>query len=235
MKKDQFEKETVRNLQLEIACGDFKIAASQDDRILIEAENTEGGDYTCRIEGDALYVGYHVNPHLAKWDHTRIVLYLPQNMELFQIFIKNGAGRLMIQKEDLLCQEMDLEIGAGTMEVCSHVTTENLRVQVGAGNVELRNVTAKRMKAKCGVGAFSMCGSIEGDIDVDCGMGKCDLKLNEKEDSYSYQIACALGSVSVNGNATGGFGSKQCWSNSGSKGVISLKCGLGQISLRTGI
>lgn len=232
MKTDCFEAETVHNLELRISCADFRITAAADKRVLVEAENIETEKYTCRVEGDTLIVEYGRREKIVQWDNTKIVLSLPEGIQFNQVQIENGAGSLRIAKEKFICKTMNVQIGAGMMEADNITTSERMNVEVGAGSISMNHVTTDYLNAQCGVGSFTLRGKVGHDVTVDCGMGRCGLKLEGRENDYNYDVACALGSVRINGNGTGGFGSKQRWTNTGAIGNMNLNCGMGKIDLQ---
>lgn len=212
---DYFETAEVKNLEIKSACADFRILEASDDKISVLAERVEDGLYFCKNANGTLQIHYDVKRRMIdhrNHNHPQIDVYLPAGMIFSNVNLEMGVGSLAAE---------NIQIG------------EKLTVDIGAGEVKLERVTAKEVVAECGVGKFSMRGSVGGNMTVNCGLGECGIQLDGKENDYNYDISCALGKININGNSGGHFASTKRMMNTNVIGTIKLECGLGTIKLET--
>ena len=83
----------------------------------------------------------------------------------------------------------------------------------------------------CGVGNFSMEGSVEGNLKADCGMGSMTLDLNGEEKEYNYKLSCGLGSIDVDGETYSNISGDKEVKNEGAEKNMELDCGMGSIEV----
>lgn len=231
-----FETDVVKNLEVEAACANVFFTKSQDRQIHVEAEETGRGRYCCEVRGETLVVTYEIPKKLISFhsDPTaRIWIFLPAELALEQVVLEIGAGNMKIEGVPLSCRNMSVEVGAGKWEAEQLLVSEQLEMEIGAGKAEVKQADAGTLNIDCGVGDCTYEGRVNGDIKVECGVGNCKLNLDNKESDFSYDISCALGSVSVNGNRVKSIGSQNISTGGNPQGKAVLECGIGNILVVT--
>ncbi|MBC3796218.1 DUF4097 family beta strand repeat-containing protein [Acetobacterium tundrae] len=141
----------------------------------------------------------------------------PDNL-LSSLFDQNNAPNLVvtIPKSSKL-ESVDLELGAGRGEI-NGITTDNLSISQGAGeitatdvqanagelkggagSVNFSNVALKDFDIDGGVGLIKIQGAITGKMKIDCGVGQTSLNISGNPDDYFINADQGLGAITING------------------------------------
>ena len=86
------------------------------------------------------------------------------------------------------------------------------------------------MDVDVGMGSFSFHGIVNGDVDVDCGMGNVQMWMNNSEKDYNYQVDCGMGNITVGKQSYGGVSADQDINNDADY-ECDLDCGMGNIEI----
>jgi len=127
---------------------------------------------------------------------------------------------------------------------------DDIRIEVGVGELNIDGLQAKKLKSDCGVGSISMrnmqvdyldisnsvgesifSGHVEKDVKVDCGVGSVSLTLNDNKENYNYKIDCSIGNITVGKNYYSGLSSTRTINNDADKNM-NLNCAIGNIIVR---
>lgn len=238
MELNTFAAEDVKKLEVETACAEVIFDTAEDNQIRVEAENLSDGTYICELRGDRLVVFYEFAETVVvcrNHTDTRITLYFPKEFVFENVKTETGAGNISMEKFPISCKNMEIKIGAGKCRADRLSVEQKLYVNVGAGKAKLYTAKAGTLGIDCGVGDCIYEGMVNGNVDVNCGVGKCELKLDNKENDFNYDISCGLGKVSVNGRKIKIIGSEKRSMGGNVLGTVTLQCGVGKISLETGI
>lgn len=158
-------------------------------------------------------------------DTSEIQIFLPKQ-EYQDVVIKLGAGSGYM--ENLIATDVSIDVGAGEMGADGLTVNENLSLQIGAGQADINNVTAKNIEINCGIGEVNVSGEIYGDGDIDCGVGEVNLNLLDSLTLHNYDVTCDLGEVTI-GNDTITMGGR--YIDNAAEREIKVKCGAGEINI----
>jgi hypothetical protein len=124
-----------------------------------------------------------------------------------------------------------LHIGAGSFEA-KDVDIKSIRsyIDVDAGNIAISKIRGGSAEFHCGMGNLSFTGELYGLIKADCGMGYITLTLDGNPEDYSLAAKVGLGSVRFNDQHKDGFGSILCTDLK--KNHFSINCGMGSVRIR---
>lgn len=227
----------VKKLDLRIAAAAVRTEEAADGEIRVEARNLQGGRYTCELRSGKLVIVYKMEGithlHRLGQDETEIMIYLPANLSLEYAAVEIGAGSMCLDTVPVSCDKMEVEVGAGKWKAAHLSVLDSLHVEIGAGKAKMKDVTVGRLSVDCGVGSSVYKGRVNGDIKVNCGVGSCRFELENKEGDFNYDVSCAVGSVTINGNKLKSFASKRSYKSESALGTAVLECGLGSIEFRT--
>ena len=217
-KTDSILQDGIKAILLDIDCAEVTVRMDDIQDIRVEAEVEPDVEYQSEVLGDKFYVRYqwrNREKHIIKdRDMTRIIVTLPKE-KVFSLFeLKIGAGKAFLQETELCCGTIRIETGAGRVRAGKMNADDCVDVGIGAGSVEVMSLQTRR-------------------LNVECGVGRCDIELRGKETDYNYDISCGIGKVSVNGNRTHGIGSTHSRISSDALGNIKVNCGLGKVNIRT--
>ena len=134
--------------------------------------------------------------------------------------------------EDVKLQELEIEMGAGTVYLNRDIETEKLSVEMGAGEFESKNpVTAREADLEIGTGSMTFADLSARKTDGECGLGELDLTLTGMQEDYNYDLECGVGNLDVGSDSYSGLGREKTISNKGADRKLDLECGMGNISV----
>lgn len=180
------------NVEIQYHYGNFTLNRSSDDKIHVMGKNIPEG-IKIDAEGDKFCLKYEernifgLNGVLfdKSSDDIELVVSLPEK-DYNKVEIDSGAGNVKIC--DLNYNDFDIDAGAGNIDIqriyCVGGGTTEL--DLGAGNTEIKDSMVKDIDADLGAGDFSFEGDAAGKIDIDCGVGDCEITLEKPEEMYSF-------------------------------------------------
>jgi len=228
-----FPVEEVEKFEMDITYGEIFFVDSDTEDITIHIDAPDRNSYFCELSGSTLSLedktrGYRGN--LSGTD-VSIEIAIPSGTVFDEVDIKTDAGALDAT-HDFEAKDVRINLGAGEFVAESMYAEDNLKVDVGAGNVEIYNFTTDELEIDCGVGNAELTGNIEKEAKADCGVGNITLVVFGDEKDYNYKIDCGVGEVNVNGSSYSSLSNKRHIDNGSDKDIY-LDCGVGQIQMKT--
>lgn len=213
---EQYDAGGIAVLRMELGYADLLLQETDEDMIRVEAQVGEKDRFESMMTGDTLEIRYEPE---KRWRHiintkVKIALWLPKGKKFECFSLEIGAGNANLTQAAILCTEMMLEVGAGNVEAGTVEAAGKLQMEIGAGNAEIAQVKTPR-------------------LDVECGVGNCEIGLWGKESDFNYDISCGIGNISINGRKTKRLGAAEKKNASQPIGTIKLSCGVGNIDIRT--
>ncbi|MCI9366381.1 MAG: DUF4097 domain-containing protein [Clostridia bacterium] len=135
------------------------------------------------------------------WNNNQagyITLYIPEDMNLKEIDIDNGAGRVVI--DSINVREIDLDHGAGAIEIVNS-KFDKADINGGAGKIEIKSSVLNNVELSAGVGRVSIEAEITGDSKIECGVGGVDVVLNGEKEDYKIVAEKGIGSLKIEGKS----------------------------------
>lgn len=152
-----------------------------------------------------------------------LTLYVPKDTTFGFADISTGAGKLTV---DALCAEtLDLQLGAGAVEIGYLEAAREADIEGGAGAVTVADGSLMNLELEMGLGELTMTASLHGDCELSLGVGESDLTLLGDEADYSVEIEKGLGTIKVNGNTVSAYRS------TGGSNRVDIEGGVGEINL----
>ena len=134
--------------------------------------------------------------------------------------------------EDVKFQELEIEMGAGTVYLNRDIETEKLSVEMGAGEFDSKNpVTAEEADLEIGTGSMTFADLSAKKISGECGLGELDLTMTSTQEDYNYDLECGVGNLDVGADSYSGLGREKSISNTGADRKLDLECGMGNVSV----
>lgn len=224
--------ENVKSMKLNIDAAELKVVSSSDtENIGIELVRGKEKYFSCSLDGSTLIVKYDTDNHQIKNNAPEIELAIPKGASFENITINTGAVEGDFTLDEIVCEKMDINVGAGNFMADKLTVTDKIEVTIGAGNVEIEDGEYQDVKLECGVGNLTFKGKVTGDITGHCGMGDMELELEGKETDYNYNVSCGLGHVEINGTTYSNIAGSKKVQNEGAIGTIDLDCGMGGIDV----
>ena len=134
--------------------------------------------------------------------------------------------------EDVKLQELEIEMGAGTVYLNRDIETEKLSVEMGAGEFDSKNpVTAEEADLEIGTGSMTFADLSAKKISGECGLGELDLTMTGTQEDYNYDLECGVGNLDVGSDSYSGLGREKSISNTDADRKLDLECGMGNVSV----
>lgn len=159
-----------------------------------------------KVETNNKYIKYDINrgklllkeaKHdlLTKNKMGKLVIYLPRDVLFDKSVLDLGAGKVDIKV--LKTKELDLDFGAGEVEIGNLIVTDEAYINTGAGKVKINYSEIHNLDLDLGVGDFSLTSKLRGKNEIDAGVGKLKLNLLGTIDDYSIEVEDGIGQIKV--------------------------------------
>jgi len=223
--KKEFPLSGIKGLSVNIQKGSLDIKASSDDRIRVEVNGGKG--ISVEQSGDTLVISDSRTGSWARRE-ARLSIELPEE-HYENVELEAGAGVLELNQR-LMADTIVLTAGAGEI-TAEYVETDSLNAEAGVGVIRIKDGLVGAARLDCGMGDLKMNAEITGDSTVKCGMGSVKLTLKNGVDSANYTVDCGMGGIEVGQNSYDGVSKKDEIDN-GADHTIDLDCGMGGITIK---
>ena len=201
--------------------------------------NTKKIGASVQVEGDTLMISTKNN---RKWNwfsgwkgdrlgrsKTAITVKIPQNTLFDTADIIIGAGLLMLDGFTAN-QRFKLNTGAGEVDV-KNITASNVNIQTGVGETVFHNCSFTDTVMNTGIGETVFDGKIFKSLDIKAGIGEIDMRINGKKDDYLINATSGIGSILIDGRSATGIDSTFRINNQNALHTIRVKAGIGQVNI----
>ncbi len=229
----RYRTDTVRCLDVEIGAAEVIFQeGAEDSEIIVTIKSGSRKYYEGGMDGDTLEISYNSKEsHLGRGEAPKIIIQIPENMRFEKFDLDVAASELNFDIGELVCGELSLTVGAGSVTVSNVRVEGELDVEIGVGTGELIDVSCGSLQVQCGMGQFIMDGVVSGDVDAECSMGSMVLELDGNEADYNYDVSCGMGDLTINGSSYAGIAGNRQIKNANAVGTIRLECGMGTLDL----
>lgn len=242
----------LRNLYIEVGACELHIEESEDEYVRIAVSgNTDNLRYY--VEENGLQIVRKSN-WTWRWVGVntvsdKVYLYLPQNTLLDYADIELGAGTM--KSIGLTARDVNIEVGAGEMDIDSLTADNGAILSVGAGKIRIKNLVcrtadldigagqmdidnaeiAEDANIDLGMGNVNFGGVIKGDLNVDCSMGTVILDMDDAEEDHNFDVECSMGEVKVGSRSYSSL-SSGVTTNNGSDSNFVIDCSMGTVTVK---
>lgn len=219
--------ENVQKLDIQTGGSEFRVEASGDNSLYIEATNV--GKLQTYMEEGTLIV--RTTSGSQKWNDIKgdkITLYVPKDFHYSDICMELGAGKMDVS--GLESDHIVLKVGAGQIDA-EQLTAQLLEANVGMGQINMTDITVQNLDAEVGAGGMTAKGTVKGDAGVKCSVGSLDLQLAGSETEFNYHLIGTMGNISLGGQDYSGVGMQRDIDNGAGKN-LTAECAMGNITIR---
>lgn len=220
----------IRELDLSLGAGTFTISEKDETDGLIDLYVRGKGDVDFYVKDNSLHVeGFKGNKLLigvGEMDN-QITLRIPKGMGFDEIDLEIGAGSMDIC--NLKARELDANVGAGEL-IIDKAEITSFSAEIGAGQLSACEMYVWEADVEVGLGSLSYVGAIEQELDAQCGMGNMDFQLKGNEKDHNYEIECSAGSIQLNGWEISAMAAEK-YVNNGAASTFELSANMGNITL----
>lgn len=231
----------IKKIEIGEHLAEINFANSKSDAktITVNAKNISESDFECRLVGDdTLYISYDPPPnkrfgfislpvfHFSNRVFPVITVYIPKDLDFESVRFGGGVGEVNIDELTVA----DFTIGGGLGNYCINKLTVNknggFKIEDGVGEIEISNAEIYgETVIMGGLGNIFISGKIEGDINMNTGVGNVDLNLFGNASDYNITAKRGVGEVKLNGKNIG----NEIYT--GGKYHIDIEAGLGNINI----
>ena len=185
-----------------------------------------------RVETDNPYIEIHQRndtliirekPHVANLESSSVTIYYPADTAFTRAELEMGAGRL--NAFSLSCDHLDLELGAGSVDIQLLYATRGADISGGAGEIRVSDGALHNLELEHGVGECFIRSLLTGSTDIEAGMGQLKVYVVGDMADYTIRATTGIGEILVNGTeipeATFGTGANR----------IEISGGVGSVEL----
>lgn len=183
--------EEIRSLDIDLSAAELTIRSG--DRFEVESNLTSlsvvSQDGRVKIE------------EKSRWttgkNRAQVTVTIPRNTVFDRAKLSTGAG--LVHIEDLEAKDLDLDLGAGKVEISRLCATEHADIDGGVGSLTVSSGTLHDLDLDMGVGKLELTAKLTGQSKLDMGVGAAELTFIGQE-NYRILVDKGIGSINVAGN-----------------------------------
>lgn len=183
--------------RLELEVGGAEVVVTRGEDLRVETDNPYIRAFlrhgTLKIQESG---------HIADLDSSTVTVYIPQTLVFEDAELSAGAGKLQI--DGLSCRQLELELGAGLVEIFDLNALHSAEISGGAGKIILHNGSLNRLDLDLGVGEAEITTALSGECEISAGVGNLNLRILGNPQDFSIHAQPGLGSLEVDGIAVTG-------------------------------
>lgn len=188
-----FENRQINNMKIELYYANLIIEVGNNFHVQTNTNNIEYKQSNNQL------VVKEKNANLFNSNNQRtITITIPVDTVLDTVSIEAGAGEIQIEK--MATKNLDLEIGAGTVNITDLQVTQKAKIEGGAGRLEMLSGEIANLDLEMGIGDLILATSLSGNNKIDAGIGKLELTLTDGLDNYVIRVNKGIGSIKIDGN-----------------------------------
>lgn len=212
--------ETVTGLSIDVSA--LELTVREGDTFSVE---TNGRFVTCKRTGNTVTVK---ETRRLLWGSTQtghVTVTLPKELLLDKADISTGAGAVALGA--LSADTLELELGAGEVTLNALDITRRTDIDGGAGKITVSDSRLCDLDLDMGVGELVLSAAIQGDSEIDFGVGSADLTLIGTAENYRLRASKGIGAVTLDGEKMTG---DTFYGNGNNR--LELNGGIGEIAVR---
>lgn len=121
---------------------------------------------------------------------------IPEDAIFREMKIETGAGKITV--DSLTTDELDLDMGAGKVEIKNLTVTREAEIDGGAGKMDILAGIINNLDLDMGVGKCSLTAILTGTNKIEAGVGELNINLLDTKENYRIQLEKGLGSIKLN-------------------------------------
>lgn len=186
-----FEQEEVSRLDIKIAASNLTIRKGDKLHATTNNKNIEINQRNNKIE----IKEKGVNRWYSKNNGSELTIYIPEDVLLNEVEIEAGAGRINI--EDIKTEKFDLQLGAGETVINNIEVKRECEINGGAGKIEIKSSLLYNLDLDLGIGETIIQAKLIGNSDIDAGVGNLNLNLQGEKEEYKIRAEKGVGTIKI--------------------------------------
>ena len=160
---------------------------------------TDSDNLNIKEVGNKLLIIDKKTGWLPKKAENDLVIYVPKDYIFDEVLIENGVGRLDV--DYLNAKELELELGAGQVNLNRLNVVNFTSIDSGAGEVVIKAGSVNNLDLDMGIGKVKLNLEVIGNSEIDAGIGELNLVLLGNDEDYKINVDKGIGNVEINGES----------------------------------
>lgn len=218
----------ISHLDIDFGGGMCVLSESADEYFHIYTE--EANEFQYYVDNKTLYLkGFDdIIFGIQSDNFNKIYLEIPKDFCFENINIKLGAAYMEAHSLNVT-NDISLEVGAGELLI-DLLTADTLQLELGAGNIEINHGDITDSELSVGFGNLTYHGTISKDLSAECGMGNLELFLADSYEAHNYEVDCGMGNMTLHDKTISAIAySDDVQHNTDS--TYTLDCGMGNMTV----
>lgn len=223
--------ETYSNINAIDADVDIRdIILKQGTEFKVESKGV-GENFIAKVENNKLYIReeeptkFHISFinfgfFTGKGEYEDLIITYPANTSFQDINIESDSGIIKIGNAKISKLNLDADLGDIVLDnlrvdslfanlssgklLLDKVHADTFKFEMDLGDMEAIDFSGRKIQGDSDSGSVKLIGTVTGPINIDSDLGDVDLRLNGKENQYSYELKVDLGTITLNGKETEG-------------------------------
>lgn len=183
------ENQNIEKIKIDIAGANLLIKTGE--KLKVETNNK----YIITEEKNNKLTIKEKNHHIFN-NESQLIIYIPESLELEDSIIKTGAGKIEIEK--IVSNRLELNLGAGALNIHELSIKKNTKINGGAGEIIIDSGSINNLDLDMGVGNVKINTILTGNSTIDTGVGELTFNIEGSKDEYSLDIDKGIGTIKIN-------------------------------------
>lgn len=211
--------QNINELDIDVATSNVTIRESNSFKL-----ETDSDDVKYKVDNGTLYISERNHSIFKNKKGGNVIIYLPSDLVFNDVSIESGVGKVKVGT--LQANELDLDLGAGKVELDNLNILHEASIDGGAGETIIENSNLNNLDLDMGVGSLSLTARLTGSSVIDAGVGSVDLKLKGTASDYKIKASKGVGKLTVEGEDM-----KDDSTYSDGANIIDIDGGVGSINI----
>ena len=186
------DKKDAKVLMIDIHAAKLEIKEGEQ----LEAK-TNDSDIKINQKDGVLQIKEKGNNWFKSSNNSTVLVYIPKDMEFDEVSINTGAGEIKI--DSLITDVLDLDLGAGEVDIEYVEAREEADIDGGTGDTTIKSGKLCNLSFDLGVGEAKITSELNGDCDMDLGIGSLSLVIPGEKEDYTIEINKGIGEYTIDG------------------------------------
>ncbi len=221
---ETLQEHNIEKVDMDVAVGKFTIKRGEHYSIKGKGNVKQSVvNGTWKLEENYRKIGFFIfkipvtwNWGLWKKDYGNYEITIPYDADLKELKLDIGAGEVQLWEVKAKSLHVDLgagdfkghkmnavegkiSVGAGKATLNDVVFEDKCNLDVGMGDLDVKNGDFTELKIENGAGSTKIQGKLQGKVVVDNGVGDIKINCEGKKENYAFHIDNGLGTIKING------------------------------------
>ncbi len=218
---DSYNASSIKKIDISIGAAKLLVEDSPDDQIHVSTKDMSSSQV---INDDSKLV---IKCKGASSGKSSVQILIPASASFKEVDIDAGATEF--ESSGFICENFDLDLGAGEAHIKSLNVSNSADIDISAGDLEIKSGEIANLDIDLGMGNLDYTGIVTGDLDADCGMGNATFNFKDNANNHNYDLEANMGNVNFGNKDYSGFTHKV--EDNGADSDYNVSCGMGNIDI----